>query len=219
MKRLAIATAVLVLGATAAAPAHPGHGADSVTVAGDTFRYSPFRITVGTGDAVVWFWDGRVRNHSVTADPGQAEQFDSDPGGPPTNASHPEGSSFSHVFQNEGVFTYFCKNYANMRGEVEVVELPPATAAPRLSDLRVSDGPDATARYRLSKRAQVVARIAERRKRGWRTVASFSRTGGAGQNRLGLGGEDLGEGRHRLSLVAYDDADQRSNTVRATFKP
>jgi plastocyanin len=219
MRRIAVAAVALALGFAGAAQAHPGHGADAVTVEGDALRYSPAFLTVGVGDAVVWFWEGTAsRNHSVTADAGQAEQFDSDPAGPPTNASHPAGSSFSHVFTNEGRFTYYCKNHASMRGTVEVVALPPAADPPRLSALRVSiDDGRATARFRLSRRAQVVGRIAERRGGGWRRVKSFYRRGSAGKNRIRLPGAALDEGRYRVSLVAYNLADRRSNEVRAQF--
>lgn len=154
----------------------------------------------------------------MTSDPGQAEQFDSDPEGPPTNEAHPVGSSFSHVFNNVGRFTYYCKTHPNMRGAVDVVAIPGPAEPPRLSGLRVSTrGASATARFRLSRRAQVVGRIAEQRGDRWRTVKSFYRRGRSGANRIRLPAGALEEGRYRLGLVAYDSADRRSNDVRVQF--
>jgi plastocyanin len=221
MRRLAPAAALvlaLALGSGNPAGAHPGHGADAVAIDGDALRYAPPTVTVGVGDTVVWFWGGVTRNHSVTADPGQAESFDSDPGGPPDGETHPAGSGFSHVFTQQGRFTYYCQNHATMRGLVEVVAVPdPAPGPPRLSDLRVAPrGERIRVGFFLSERADLVARIAERRDGAWRAVETFQRQAYAGQNRLKLPAASLDPGRYRLTLTAYDDADERAE-ARARF--
>ncbi len=109
MRRLTAAVA-LILCTAAPAGAHPGHGAEAVTVDGDATRFTPAEVTIGVNENVFWFWEGAIsRNHSVTADSGQSESFDSDPDGPPTNETHPQGDSFSHVFRHEGQFTYHCR--------------------------------------------------------------------------------------------------------------
>jgi plastocyanin len=209
--RVLTAGIALILLAGAPAAAHPGHGADVVAVEGDNFRYAPETITVGVGDAVVWFWQGEVaRNHSVTADPGQAEQFDSDPQGPPSNQTHPVGDSFSHVFRNEGRFTYHCRVHPSMQGAVEVVALPDPGRPLKLSNLRAdASGRRLEVRFRLSKAADVVARIAHRRGDRWRAVKTLDRRAARGQNRFGMAVGNLGPGRYRLSLAAYDDANRR----------
>src|SRR5688572_12196058 len=85
VRGLAGATALVLVLLPAASGAHPGHGLEPVVVDGDSFAYEPATVTVGVGDSLVWTWDGNLfNNHSVTADPGQAEQFDSDPGRLPT---------------------------------------------------------------------------------------------------------------------------------------
>jgi hypothetical protein len=156
----------------------------------------------------------------VTTDPGQAEQFDSDPGGLPTNGSHPEGSSFSHAFNHEGVFTYYCKVHPSMRGSVEVVEVPDAVPGPpRLRGLDVtSRGRRVRAKFRLSERADVVGRIAARDGGRWRTVDSFAQRAKPGRNEIRVPTDDLRRGSYRLTLVAYDSADRRSNEAQSRFR-
>ncbi len=213
MKRLTAAVA-LVLCSVAPAGAHPGHGAESVTIDGDAFRYAPAEVTVGVRDSVIWFWRGVVsRDHSVTADPGQTEAFDSDPGGPPTNQTHPAGDLFSHTFREEGRFTYHCKVHEGMTGVVNVVAVPGISAHPlRLSGIRVSThGDEAEARFRLSKRADLVARISEWRKPHWRGVKTINANGRKGRNEIELPAGPLGPGRYRLTLNAYDDQNRRAS--------
>lgn len=223
MKRAARAAALLAALAllpTAVAQAHPGHGPDSVMIDGDAFKFTPPFLRVGVGDTVIWFWDGTLfRNHSVTSTPGQAEQFDSDPTGFPTNASHPDGSTFSHVFRRKGTFTYYCKVHPNMRGTIEVVEVPdPVPGPPRIRGLKVSDGPRVLARFKLSERADVVGRIARRVGRRWKPASSFSVRGRQGKNRVRVPTSRLGRGIFRLELVAYDLADKRSKPVDGRFR-
>ena len=197
------------------AAAHPGHGGETITVDGDGFAYAPATLSVGVNDTVIWFWDGTLfRNHSVTADPGQEEQFDSDPGGLPTSGTHPNGSSFTHTFTHEGTFTYHCKVHPQMRGTVDVVAIPVKGKPPRLSSLRVTH---AVARFRLSQRADVVARIVRLGAGRDRVVESFSKRARAGANRLRLPTKSLDPGRYELRLVAYGADDRRSNEARDRF--
>ena len=211
MRRLAL-VATLVLCSTAPAGAHPGHGAEPVTIDGDAFRYTPQSVTVAVGDTVVWFWQGAVaRNHSVTADSGQAEQFDSDPGGPPTNDTHPAGDSFSHVFTHEGRFTYHCRVHSDMTGVVEVVRLPGQGPPLKLSGLRVSARDTRIeVRFRLTAAADLALRIGERSNNHWHTVKSLYRSGDKGKNRLKVPVGDLDDGSYRLTLAAYDAANRRA---------
>lgn len=212
--------AALVLVPVAGAGAHPGHGGEAIVIDGDAFEYTPPSTTIGVGDTLIWFWDGTLfRNHSVTADAGQAEQFDSDPAGLPTNASHPDGSTFSHAFTHKGVFTYYCKVHPSMRGSVEVVDVPDAVpGAPRLRALDVqSKGKRVLARFRLSERADVVGRVAAREDGRWRTVDSFSQRARAGLNEVKVPTDRLKRGAYRLTLVAYDAADRRSNEAQVRF--
>ncbi len=210
MKRLAAAVA-LALCSVAPAGAHPGHGAESVTVEGDAFRYAPAEVTIGVGESVIWFWQGVVaRNHSVTADPGQAESFDSDPAGPPTNETHPTGDYFSHTFGVEGRFTYHCRVHPEMTGVVNVVPIPQGSPL-RVKDLRVSDrGDSVQARFSVSKKADLVVRITHWRKSRWRAVETLNRKGRKGRNELKLSTDSLGTGRFRMQVTAYDALNHRA---------
>jgi plastocyanin len=215
-----VVVAVFLVG-TPGTAAHPGHGADAVTIEGDAFRFAPELTTVGVGDTVIWFWEGSLfRNHSVTADPGQAEQFDSDPGATPTNAGHPWGSSFSHSFTRKGRFAYHCKVHPSMRGVVEVVDVPDRIAgAPKIRALRIDSGRRRPlALFRLSERAELVGRIAKRRGGRWREAESFFERARRGKNRFAVPVRGLGPGRYRLSLIAYDAANRRSNVARTAFR-
>ena len=222
MRRLASATAlVFALLPAAGAGAHPGHGFEPVLVDGDSFAFEPASVTIGVGDSLVWTWDGNLfNNHSVTADPGQAEQFDSDPGRLPTNNTHPRGSSFSHVFAHKGTFTYYCKVHPTMRGSVDVIAVPDAVPGPpRLRSLELeAKGERVRASFRLSEKADVVGRIAARKGGRWRTVDSFSQRARPGANELRVPADDLKPGAYRLTLVAYDGADRRSNEAQAKFR-
>ena len=229
MKRLAIAAAVAAVAASPAA-AHPGHG--PVTVLAENFAYDPANVVVGLGDSVVWYFNGAIdRNHSITSEPGQADQFDSDPGvaNPPQK---PRSSYYARVFRVTGKFRYFCKNHAGMRGTVEVRsvsgtvdDVPPTLSAARLSRARVCArrtagcrSNHATLSFQLSEPADVVARVQRRRTGGWRTVKVLDFAGRRGANRRRIGFRGLKPGRHRLLLRAYDAAGGKSPTAKVGFR-
>ncbi len=210
MKRLA-AVALLTLCSVAPAGAHPGHGAIAVTVDGDATRYSPAEVKIGVNDSVVWFWSGVVsRDHSVTADAGQAEAFDSDPAGPPTAATHPDGDSFSHTFRHKGRFTYHCQVHPEMTGVVNVVGLPGSEDL-RVNGFRVAGRDDSIhVRFTLSRRADVVFRLTQWRKPNWEAVKTLSRKARKGRNVFDFPARNLDAGRYRLALTAYDARNGRA---------
>jgi plastocyanin len=70
--------------------------------------YHPARATAAVGKELVWAWDDRGINHSVTADDGS---FDS--------GRKPEGE-FRHAFDQPGEFAYHCQVHARMKGAVVV---------------------------------------------------------------------------------------------------
>lgn len=214
-RRLLAAAAGLAAWATiGAGPAggHPAHGTKQVTVRGDLQTYEPESVTIWDGDSVGWKWQGGAGDHSVTADAGQRERFDSDPDGPPAVGTHPDGDGFTHLFTKPGTYTYYCRTYPTMQGEVVVRALP--GSRPRIRNLRVRA---TSARFRLSKRADVVGRIESRRSGDWRIVKSFARRGRRGRNRIDLPTGSLEAGRYRLSLMAYDLWTRRSRVHRERF--
>jgi plastocyanin len=231
VRRLPIAVA---LGAVLAAiPAttlgHPGHGPIEVQVGDDFLR--PAQTRVAVGDTVVWKWLGPDGNHSVTADPGQAESFDSDPGKATSEIAHPAGFAFTHQFTKRGSFTYRCRVHASMAGQVTVIALPPRDVTrPSLSKLSVRPGrvcPRSTARCRatrayvhlsLSEPATVVARMDRAASGRWHLVRTFDFDALRGRVRHRLHVRGFEPGPYRLRLVAYDYANNRSRSKRARFR-
>jgi plastocyanin len=209
------ALAALALGAPTST-AHPGHG--PVTIAVEGYKYSPADITVGVGDSVIWYFSGVVdRNHSVTSDPGQADSFDSDPGvaSPPTKRRF---SYYARSFPAQGKFTYYCKNHSGMRGTIKVLPVAGTidNVPPTVSRLKLSTRHVLT--FDLSEKADVIARILERRKGKWRTVRDFDMNGRQGANRRKVSYRRLKRGAHRLQLRAYDSGGLRSARASLSFR-
>jgi plastocyanin len=192
---------------TATTATHPGHGPIRVNVGAGAFK--PAGLRVGTGDTVIWIWAGPDLDHTVTAHPGQAEQFDSDPGGTPTRARE---ESFAHRFTRTGTYTYFCRVHPDqMKGSVEVVELTGLgdTKRPRLTRVRV--GPEGRRiAFTLSERAILLLRIQRRVRERWRSMRDFDVFARKGRNSARLPLRGLAPGRYRVRVMAYDDADNAS---------
>jgi plastocyanin len=223
----------LLLGAcaTVALLAAPAWGATTdVDVA--NFAFTPANITVQQGDSVTWHFNGTSAfdlRHSVTADRGQADSWDSDPGnGSPLHAT---GDTFSHTFNTAGTFIYHCKVHASMEGHV-TVRAPgggpaPDTTAPKLSGLKVTGGRACHKKGRKCKKRST--RITFTAGEGGRYKATFKRTTGRspkaaqgvltqGRNVLTLSTKRLPPARYTLSLVGTDAAGNASQPATAKFR-
>ena len=82
--------------------------------AGDGFAFDPAAVRVSTGTTVRWEWTGRGAQHNVVEEDGVFESelyFD-------------EGETFSHTFDEPGVYRYVCTPHQTqgMLGAVEVVD-------------------------------------------------------------------------------------------------
>lgn len=101
-----------VLAATYLTPA-PVFAAETVSLDIKLFQFKPKELAVKKGDTVTWT-NGDAIEHSVTAgQPGKpTEAFDS--------GFFEKGGSFSHTFDQEGSFTYFCKRHPSMQATVKV---------------------------------------------------------------------------------------------------
>lgn len=207
-----------------AAPAlgHPGHGPREVQVGDDFFR--PAELTVATGDTVIWKWLGPAGDHSVTADAGQAESFDS-------GAVHPAGFTFSHRFTKPGVFAYHCSVHSSMTGRVTVVALAPrdsvrpviggAVVRPGRVCAESAPGCRVTRAYlnvRMSERSTVVARIDHAVRGRWKLVRTFDFDAARGRDRHRLHVRGFEPGPYRIRLVAYDAVGNRSRGKRIRFR-
>ncbi len=109
---LAAAGAALVFSAAAVAPAQAG----STRISISDFRWSK-NAEIDLGESVTWDWIGPDTLHSVTGEPPNATQWDSDPG---NVDPHPLGDSFKVTFDQPGVYSFRCKLHASVRGTVTV---------------------------------------------------------------------------------------------------
>jgi plastocyanin len=107
--RIAFVTAI----AAAYLALAPVVAAETVSVDIKLFQFKPKELAVKKGDTVVWT-NGDAIEHSVTAGkPGKpAAAFDS--------GFFAKSGSFSHSFDQEGSFTYFCKRHPSMQATVKV---------------------------------------------------------------------------------------------------
>lgn len=217
---MTLAGAVFAAGASA----HPGHG-HWVSVGNGQFNPDTKKVIVGL--PVTWYWDWPDLNHSVTADAGQAESFDSDPSGTP---DHPLFDTYTHRFTQVGTFTYHCRVHSDMTGTVEVTERPPSDPVPppqgptpgtgtalTLSDVRVNVRRRRVA-FTVSYASTVRVRVAKRIHSSWRLLRGFDVDATAGANRVAIRPRALLPGRYRVRLAARDGAGNSSAALLAPFR-
>jgi plastocyanin len=213
MRPALIPVTLLALGAGAS----PALAAD-VTIS--NFAFDPSTTTITQGDTVTWTWAGPDTNHSVTADPNQADTFDSDPGGPPNSLTHPPGSTFAHTFNTSGTFTYLCRVHSFMTGKVVVKgpggEPPPDTTAPAISKASATGGrkckkgvknckaKPTTVRFTLSENATVKLAVPKH------PAANLTRSFKAGARNVKLSVKKLPPGKYTVKLTATDAAGNAS---------
>jgi plastocyanin len=216
----AVAAAVTAcsLIAAPAAGTHPGHGAIQVGVG--AFKYGPADVSLYVGDSVLWTWNGPDTNHSVTADAGQAVDFDSDPGKSAGEINHPLGDGYGVSFAQVGTFRYHCKVHSFMKGTITVQPAPGGTTAPppgppQLTNVSVKPRrfctrcakPGTTVRYRLDVPASM--RVALRRHGRTVKEIDFGSPPGPGVKRLKF--RKLKGGTYVLRLVAVDNVSGKSS--------
>lgn len=216
---VAVATAFVLLPAAGASP-HPGHGAILVTVG--SLRFAPQQVNVYQGDTVFWNYAGPDTNHTVTADPGQAESFESDPGVAPAQVSHDTSYGFSHRFDNVGTFTYHCRVHSFMTGTVVVAPAPatppPGPAPAKLAVTALSVSPTSfrrrhavrvTVAYTLNLAASVRVTV-HGTGRASRLGQEYDFPGPPGASRQPLSLGRLRPGRYRIEVIAINNTDGSS---------
>jgi plastocyanin len=203
-----------------------------VSVANNAF--SPATVQINPGDTVRWTFAGPDTNHTTTSDSGQAESWESDPGTPTFTVNHVPGDTFSHTFNANGQFGYYCRVHTFMRGTVRVgttSEPPPSgggggggyeppgggsqttpdTTAPVSGTPRVSVSRRRVS-FTLNEAADVQAAL-----RGPRTRRTLKLAGKAGTNVLKLP-KRLRPGRYSLRIKATDAAGNTSTRPVVKFK-
>ena len=98
---------VLLLALAAAVPA----SAAEVEVTATNYAFNPSPQAIGVGDTVIWRF--ATGGHTTTANPGQAERWDS--------GNKAFGETFRHTFKRPGRFQYVCIPHEGfMKGVVQV---------------------------------------------------------------------------------------------------
>jgi plastocyanin len=158
-----------------AANVKPAASAKIFNVKVADFAFAPAKLSIALGDVVKWSWTGEDVNHSVTANAGQTEQFESHPGLKISEVTKaPAGGPFSHTFTNEGTFKYFCRVHPGMTGEITV---GPAPIRVRIVKVKRGTG-SLNVSYRLTKAASVKALVY----RGSKRIVTKSTKGKSGAN-------------------------------------
>jgi LPXTG-motif cell wall-anchored protein len=85
----------------------PAYADASVSIV--DFDFQPGDVTISPGETVTWTNNGDAP-HTSTADGGEWDSGTLNP-----------GDSFSHTFNDEGLFSYHCSIHPNMIGDVNVI--------------------------------------------------------------------------------------------------
>jgi plastocyanin len=118
------------------------------------FQFVSKDVAVDVGDTVTWSFE--AAGHTVTAEPGQAESFNS---AGPNNETSPAGATFQKQFARPGRFNYICipHQFIPMKGTVVVGEDRFAKSYSRFKQVR--RGNRITFRFTLVEPARVVAKL------------------------------------------------------------
>ncbi len=90
-------------------------GDNEVWMEGNTFNVSNLQVTAGT--TVTWTNESSV-NHTVTS----GNRSDDDAGDLFNSGTIAPGGTFSHTFEDAGLYAYFCELHAGMSAEITVTE-------------------------------------------------------------------------------------------------
>jgi len=202
----------------AGASAHPGHAVAEVDVGEN--RYEPADIEIFVGDGINWVFRGPDTNHSITADPGQIETFDSDPDNP--FPVHAIDDVYYHDFYGLGTYTYHCKVHPEMRGSVTVRSpQPPVLSSAKVKPATLCAGkgcPKPQLRVKVNHAVNIVGEI-ERHGKRWREVRELPpRAVDGGKSSVPLDVKGLRPGEYRAVVRARDDIGLFSTPERAEFE-
>jgi plastocyanin len=92
-------------------------GGEAVTV--KEFTFNPGTIQIAPGTQVVWTNEDTVQ-HTVTS--GKTTGAENQTDGVFNGKLPNKGTTFTHTFDEPGVFTYFCSQHNVMNGTIEVEE-------------------------------------------------------------------------------------------------
>jgi plastocyanin len=218
MRRALAAALAAALLLPSAASAHPGHAIAEVDVGQN--RFEPAEIEIFVGDGINWVFRGPDTNHSITADPGQIESFDSDPG--EAYPVHAIDDVYYHDFYGLGTYTYHCKVHPEMRGSITVRRpQPPVLSSAAVKPGKLCNGPSCPKpdlRVKVDHAVNIIGDI-ERRGKRWREVRELPpRAVEGGKSSVPLDIKGLSPGRYRAVVRARDDFGMFSDPQRAKFE-
>lgn len=85
------------------------------------YQWSDDLLDLDLGEHVTWYWIGPDTMHSITGQPPNAGQWDSDPGSLPR---HDIGDKYEVTFDQPGIYHFQCKIHSLVAGTVVVSNTP-----------------------------------------------------------------------------------------------
>ena len=83
------------------------------------YQWSDDDLHLDLGEHVTWYWTGPDTMHSITGQPPNATQWDSDPG---TLPQHNIGDDYQLSFDQPGIYHFQCKIHSLVAGTVDGLE-------------------------------------------------------------------------------------------------
>ncbi len=233
MKRLALGLALLVALLLVAAPADAANRRISIS----NYQWSDDDLHIDLGEHVTWYWTGPDLMHSITGQPPNATQWDSDPG---TLPQHSIGDDYQLSFDKPGVYRFQCKIHSLVRGTVTVSDTPgnpeaepdpvPKSnvdrSAPKMRGVKLPvkfgkrGGP---LQYSLNEPAKLDVEYYRFSNKGKRRFAGYAKYKGyVGYNRARIGKRKPHfkpkRGRYEVVLRVIDDANNTSKPKKRRFR-
>ena len=201
------------------------------------YHWSDDDVKLDLGEHVTWYWTGPDTMHSITGQPPNATQWDSDPG---TLPQHDIGDNFQLSFDKPGVYRFQCKIHSLVRGTVTVSDTPgnpdaepdPVpksnvdTKPPKMRNLSLPAkfGPrGAPLKYSLNERGKLdaeyyrLSRKGKKRFAGYATYKSY-----VGYNRARIGKRKPHfkpkPGRYLVELRVTDESNNSSKAKKRHFR-
>lgn len=207
-------------------------------VAISDYKWSQQDLDIDLGEHVTWYWTGPDTMHSITGQPPNASQWDSDRG---TLPRHNIGDRYQVSFDEPGTYQFQCKIHSLVRGTVTVSNTPgdpkaepdpvPKSnvdlKAPKLRGVHLPAkfGPrGAPLKYSLNEPARLdieyyrYSRTGKRRFAGYATYKSFV---GYNSARIGVKKRHFKPkrgSRYMIELRVTDDSNNTSKAKRRKFK-
>jgi plastocyanin len=200
------------------------------------YQWSDDALQIDLGEHVTWYWTGPDTMHSVTGQPPNATQWDSDPG---TLPQHNIGDHFEIDFDKPGTYSFQCKIHSLVRGTVTVSNKPGDPDAepdpvpksnvdlkkPVLRDARIAPkfGPrGAPLQYSLNEPAKLDVEYYRYRGKGKPKFAGYATyKSHVGYNRARVKRKPHFKpksGRYMVELRATDEAHNTSKVKRLRFR-